>query len=122
MQDDDLLRVAFTIGQARCHFSAPPIVRSTTSPTVVPDTQREVTDGEQVTWTCVQAYAGLGESAAAAALEERRAAEGRGVPVVCTPTGGAQSVRLELAGDWLESMSDESLLAEIEAKRVESGE
>ena len=84
----------------------------------MPDHQREVTDAEQVIWTCVQAYAGLGESAAAEALEERRAAEGRGVPVVCTPTGGSQSVRLELGSDWIDSMSDEDLLAKIEARRT----
>lgn len=79
------------------------------------DTQREVVDAAQVAWTCVQAYAGVGDNAAAHALEERRAAEGRGVPVVCTPSGGAQSVRLELAADWSESLSDEALVAKIEA-------
>ena len=84
----------------------------------MPDNERAVTDAEQITWTCVQAYAGLGASAAAEALEERRAAEGRGVPVVCTPTGGSQSVRLELATDWMESLSDEALLAEIQARRT----
>ncbi len=83
----------------------------------VPDNQREVTDADQVTWTCVQAYAGLGDGAAAEALEEKRVAEGRGVPVVCTPTGGAQSVRLELADDWLEAVPDDELLAHIERRR-----
>jgi hypothetical protein len=79
--------------------------------------QREVTDTEQTTWTCVQAYAGVGDSEAAQALEEKRAAEGRGVPVVCTPSGGAQSVRLELTHDWATALSDDTLLAEIEAHR-----
>ena len=81
------------------------------------ETQREVTDTEQTKWTCVQAYAGLGESAAAEALEERRAREGRPVPVVCTPTGGAQSVRLELAHDWTEALSDDELLSRISSAR-----
>lgn len=81
------------------------------------DTTRDVTDAEQTRWSCVQAYAGMGESAAAEALEEKRAAEGRGVPVVCTPAGGAQSVRLELPRDWAERMSDDDLLARIAAGR-----
>jgi len=81
------------------------------------DNGREVIDGEQTTWSCVQAYAGMGESAAAEALEEKRAAEGRGVPVVCTPSGGAQSVRLELPRDWTERLSDDALLAQIAARR-----
>lgn len=81
------------------------------------ETTREVTDREQTVWSCVQAYAGMGESAAAEAMLEKRAAEGRGVPVVCTPTGGAQSVRLELPADWAERLSDEELLARIEAAR-----
>lgn len=79
---------------------------------------REVTDAEQTTWSCVQAYAGVGDGEAAQALEERRAAEGRGVPVVCTPSGGEQSVRLELAHDWAATLSDDALLAEIQARRT----
>lgn len=82
------------------------------------DNQREVTDAEQTTWTCVQAYAGMGDGEAAQALEEKRAAEGRGVPVVCTPSGGSQSVRLELAHDWETSLSDDDLLAQIQARRT----
>jgi len=79
-------------------------------------TQREVTDQNATTWACVQAYAGgLSDKQteeAAAKLSEN--ADGT-VPVVCTPNGGAQSVRLELAKDWLEQLSDEELLAEITA-------
>ena len=82
------------------------------------DNQREVTDAEQTTWTCIQAYAGVGDGEAAQALEEKRAAEGRGVPVVCTPSGGAQSVRLELTHDWVASLTDDALLAEIQARRT----
>ena len=81
------------------------------------DNQREVSDAEGTTWSCVQAYAGVGDGEAAQALEEKRAAEGRGVPVVCTPSGGAQSVRLELAHDWVEALADDALLAEIQARR-----
>jgi hypothetical protein len=82
------------------------------------ENQREVTDAEQTTWSCVQAYAGVGDGEAAQALEEKRAAEGRGVPVVCTPSGGAQSVRLELAHDWATTLSDDALLVEIHSHRA----
>ena len=84
----------------------------------MPDTQREVTDSEQTKWTCVQAYAGLGDGAAAEALAERLATEGKPVPVVCTPTGGAQSVRLELSHDWMNELSDSDLLSQIQAQRT----
>ncbi len=82
------------------------------------ENEREVTDADGTTWSCVLAYAGVGEGMAAQALEERRAAEGRGVPVVCTPSGGAQSIRLELAHDWMQSLSDEALLEAIQSRRT----
>ena len=77
-------------------------------------TQREVTDENKTTWTCVQAYAGLDKEASekAAALAEN----GNGtIPVVCTPGGGAQSVRLALPKDWLDNLPDQALLSEIKA-------
>lgn len=77
-------------------------------------TQREVQDAENITWTCVQAFAGTSGEAAAEAAERVESAEGT-VPVVCTPSGGKQSVRLELDKDWAREMSDEDLLAAIEA-------
>ena len=78
--------------------------------------QREVTDKGGVTWTCVQAYAGL---SGAAANEDAARVEGTrdSYEVVCTPSGGAQTVRLELKGGWEESYADEDLLREIEARR-----
>ncbi len=42
------------------------------------------------------------------------------VPVVCTPSGGAQTVRLELDKNWLEDLSDEDLLVAIAAARSEA--
>ena len=84
-------------------------------------TQREVTDSGNTTWTCVQAYGGLeGEKAEkAAALSEN----GNGqVPVVCTPGGGAQTVRLELAKNWLEVTTDEELLALIATAHEEASQ
>ena len=74
--------------------------------------QREVTDQENTKWVCVQAYTGGGNSEM---LEKVKELSGDGkVDVVCTPTGGAQSVRIKLAEDW-EQLPDEELLKEIEA-------
>ena len=77
---------------------------------------REVTDGEGVTWTCVQAYGGLKEGVG---NEEAARVEGAGdlFQVVCTPSGGAQTVRLELEGGWEEGLSDEELLEKIGSAR-----
>jgi hypothetical protein len=36
--------------------------------------------------------------------------------VVCTPSGGAQSVRIELPGDWEVSVSEEKLLDLIQTQ------
>jgi hypothetical protein len=79
--------------------------------------QREVQDANNTRWTCVQAL-----SSASAALNEaaRTAAEhlegdDGSVPVVCTPSGGAASVRIRQPGGWEDSASDEQLLAAIAA-------
>ncbi|HEV2862399.1 MAG TPA: hypothetical protein VGX48_15410 [Pyrinomonadaceae bacterium] len=74
---------------------------------------REVTGGDGTVWSCAQAYAGLGEGEAA----ERAEAQGGSVEVVCTPSGGAKTVRLELAAGWEESLGDEELVREIESRR-----
>ncbi|MBD2043969.1 hypothetical protein [Microcoleus sp. FACHB-672] len=77
---------------------------------------REITDTKGVTWTCVQAFSGLSDES-----ENRAAAQVKGKDdvywVVCTPSGGSQSVRLELQGEWEKSYSDEALLREIEELR-----
>ncbi len=73
---------------------------------------REATDANGITWTCIQAFAGLGndpEKMDAARVD----GAGDQVHVVCTPSGGAKSVRLELPGDWEKSLSDDSLLRAI---------
>jgi hypothetical protein len=74
--------------------------------------QREVRDSENVTWSCVQALSGLSGEAAEEAAERVESGEGT-VPVVCTPSGGEQSVRIELPTGWAEQMSDEDLLTAI---------
>lgn len=71
---------------------------------------REVQDDQGITWSCVEAYAGLSGDAGDAA---RADGPGERYRVVCTPSGGAKSVELELPAGWEESMSDEDLLREI---------
>ncbi len=79
---------------------------------------REVTDAEGITWSCIQAYTGLSDGA-----ENQAAAQVNGSEdaywVVCTPSGGAKSVRLKLQGEWETSYSDEALLDEIKAQQQE---
>ena len=79
---------------------------------------REVTDTGGVTWSCIQAFAGLGNDPvkAAAARVDGTADRFR---VVCTPSGGAKSVRLELPGDWEQDMSDDALLNAIRSRLAE---
>jgi hypothetical protein len=79
---------------------------------------REVSDAEGITWTCIQAFAGLGndpEKMDAARVDGAR----NQVHVVCTPAGGAKSVRLELTEDWETSLSDDDLLQAIRSQLAE---
>jgi hypothetical protein len=76
---------------------------------------RDVTDADGIKWSCIQAFAGLGgaeEKAEAAKVEGSR----NRYHVVCTPSGGAKSVRVELPGDWETALSDEELLRVIHAE------
>lgn len=83
--------------------------------------QREVQDADNTRWTCVQALSGLGDAGGEGGEAETAAdkLEGRDgtVPVACTPSGGAASVRLRLPRGWEEDSSDEQLLAAIAAAR-----
>ena len=79
---------------------------------------REVSDAEGITWTCIQAFAGLGndsEKTDAARVDGTR----NQVHVVCTPSGGAKSVRLELSRDWETSLPDDDLLQAIRSQLAE---
>lgn len=80
---------------------------------------RDVTDSEGITWSCIQAYSGLSETS-----ENNEAAKVNGTKdtyhVVCTPSGGAQSVRLKLQGDWENDYSDDDLLQEIQTQQAEA--
>ena len=71
---------------------------------------REVTDGEGTTWSCVEAYAGLSDEGKSDAARVEGTDRFR---VVCTPSGGARTVELELPAGWEESLSDDELLREI---------
>lgn len=77
--------------------------------------ERVVSDKNGLTWTCIQAFTGLSDQP-----EHQEAALVKGQAdtywVVCTPSGGAQSVRLKLSGDWESAYSDEALLQEIETQ------
>ena len=78
--------------------------------------EREIRDSNGITWVCIQAYSGLSHNA-----ENQDAAQVKGQEdsywVVCTPSGGAKSVRLKLEGEWETSYSDEMLLNEIQAQQ-----
>ena len=80
--------------------------------------QREVTDEDGIAWTCIQAFAGLGEDPQ---KSDAARVEGTGnlVHVVCTPSGGARSVRLEFPKNWDEVMADQALLDAIALQKGE---
>lgn len=75
--------------------------------------ERTVSDRDGNTWSCVEAFTGLSDQES----QHSEAAQVKGQEdtywVVCTPSGGAQSVRLKLSGDWRNAYSDEALLQEI---------
>lgn len=73
--------------------------------------QREITDAANVKWTCVQAYSGTEQKTAEQVTEKTQ--ESGKVQVVCTPSGGAQTVRLDLVTNWMEKLSDAELLDQI---------
>ena len=75
---------------------------------------RELTDTDGIAWTCVQAFAGLAEGS-----DKTEAARVDGTDrlhVVCTPSGGARSVRLALEGGWDAALTDDQLLDAIRAE------
>ncbi|MDZ8183585.1 MAG: hypothetical protein RMX96_01810 [Nostoc sp. ChiSLP02] len=74
--------------------------------------EREIQDSDGITWTCIQAFSGLSDRAEAEDAA-RVKDEANTYWVVCTPSGGAQSVRLKLKDKWEENYSDEELLQEI---------
>lgn len=73
--------------------------------------EREITDHDGNSWNFVQAYSG-GESDHSEKVASLT--EGEHIPVVCTPSGGAQSIRLQLPRDWKENLSDKELLEALQ--------
>ncbi|RYD81466.1 MAG: hypothetical protein EOP84_10960 [Verrucomicrobiaceae bacterium] len=82
-------------------------------------TERIVTDPDGTQWTCIQALGGV-NGASADEVADRLESEAGTIPVVCTPNGGAQSVRLELDRSWEEKVDDEGLLQAISETRNHS--
>jgi hypothetical protein len=80
---------------------------------------RELTDDDGIAWSCVQAFAGLGGGADKTDAARVDGSDDR-LHVVCTPSGGARSVRLELGDAWEAELSDDQLLAAIRAKLEEA--
>ena len=82
---------------------------------------REVTDHNNTRWSCVQAFAGTNGDAAKEAIQRAENSKGE-VDVICTPSGGAQTVRLRLDQQWAESVSDEALVLAIEKQQDQSSQ
>jgi len=84
--------------------------------------QREVQAEDGVRWVCVQALGGGDDQTADTAADKLSDDEGR-VPVVCTPDGGARSVRVRLRNDWIDCLSDPELRRAItEAQNEHAGQ
>jgi hypothetical protein len=77
--------------------------------------QREVLDKENIRWTCVQSFT-MAEGEAAERLKESVMQDKEKVMVVCTPSGGQKTVRVELPNDWNQVLTDDELIKEIEDK------
>jgi hypothetical protein len=73
--------------------------------------ERVVQDEQTTEWSCVEAVALLGDTHEHDA--DSSDGQGRQVAIVCTPRGGAQSVRLKVRASWLSDLSDEDLLEAI---------
>ncbi len=71
-------------------------------------TQRTITDSEGTQWSFAQTLATSGDTHADA-RHAHNTSGGEQVVVVATPSGGAQSIRLELPPTWSESMDDDAL-------------
>jgi len=72
--------------------------------------QRELTDNENIRWTCVQTYTMSEHN-----TEEKDEADK--VAVVCTPSGKEKTVRIDVSKKWEEELTDESLLQMIKSSK-----
>jgi DNA-binding protein YbaB len=77
--------------------------------------ERQVQDPQNnVAWKCVQALSAISEKEL---VEEKIKDENGNVPVVCTPSGKEQTVRIQVQPDWLENLSDQEILSKINEGR-----
>lgn len=76
---------------------------------------KEIQDKENTTWSLIEAYAGLKSDSDDDAPNPAAKVKGNDdkVYVIATPSGGAQTVRLELPTDWETSLSDQQIFDEI---------
>ncbi len=82
--------------------------------------QREVTDGDGVRWTLIQALAAVSEDAGRVSEGDAVTGKGAEVRVVCTPSKASRTVDLVLEEGWHEALSDEELLALIDRHRADA--
>ena len=75
---------------------------------------REIEDPDGIRWACAQAYAGLGDQTGDDSAGKVEGSDQ--YRVICTPSGGSQSVELALPGGWEEELSDQALLSEIQRR------
>ncbi len=73
---------------------------------------RDVADADGVTWSCIQAFAGLSDAPATMDAARVEGSADR-LHVVCTPSGGARSVRIELPEGWEGNLPDSVIRAAI---------
>ena len=71
-------------------------------------------DSSNIRWSCVEAYS-MQNSETAKKASELSATENGKVTVVCTPSGGAKTVRLELSETWENELKDDDLIEKITA-------
>jgi hypothetical protein len=81
--------------------------------------QREVQGQDNTIWSCIQAFAGSNGDAAKEASQKAEQ-QNDNVTVICTPSGGAQTIRLDLPKDWAIKMSDDELINAISASQDKS--
>jgi hypothetical protein len=80
--------------------------------------QRDVQDENNTRWQCMQAFAGT-DSRAAEEATQKIEQQSNTVPVICTPSGGGQTVRLNLEKNWNERLSDDALIIAITSSSKE---
>ncbi|HYX33940.1 MAG TPA: hypothetical protein VE954_12560 [Oligoflexus sp.] len=80
---------------------------------------REITDRNHVIWQCTQVFSGANPKLAGRAACLAKEDDGS-LSIVCTPSGGEQTVRLQLKEDWYDQMSDDDLRKAIENAKESS--